>query len=123
MNLESRALQNIPSERPPDDDLEIPAANSLAMLTFDRDVFCTARFVALTNHDLVQAVADIGSRITVQGPQEIGTANGVSPLRVRTGIAVFIAHAAQIERRSHAPEVSDVGSFATTGGAEVCVDR
>ena len=33
----------------------------------------------------------------MQGPQEIGTANVISPLRVRTGIAVFVAHAAEID--------------------------
>src|SRR6185295_5100727 len=72
---------------------------------------------------LVQPAADIGPRISLQSPQEIGTADGISPLRGRTGVAVFIAHAAKINRRSHSPEVPDVGSLATTRGAEVGVDR
>ena len=45
------------------------------MLTVERDEFCTARFIALTDENLVQPVADIGSRIGLQGPQEIGMAN------------------------------------------------
>lgn len=76
------------------DDFEIPTANNLALLTFEHDEFCPARFVTLADEDLVQPFADIGARITFQGPQQIGMANCVSPLRVRTGNAVFIAHAA-----------------------------
>ena len=48
-NLESRSLQNIPSESTPDDDLEIPAAHGFAMLTFDRDEFGTACFIVLAD--------------------------------------------------------------------------
>src|SRR5262249_255464 len=93
------------------------------MLTVECDELCPAGFVAHTDQDLVQPVADIGSRITLQRSQQIGAANGVSPLRVRTGVAVFIAHAAKIGSRSPSPEIMDVGSFATTRCAEVCIDR
>ena len=68
-NLESRTLQNIPAEGSAHDNLEIPATNSFAMLTGERDEFCPARFVALTDYYLFQPVADISSRITLQGPQ------------------------------------------------------
>src|ERR1041385_433022 len=106
-NLESRTLQNIPAERPPDDDLEIPTANSLALFTFERDEFCTACVVVLADQNLIESIADIGSRITLQRAQEIGAANDISPLRMRAGIAVFIAHTAQIRSRRHSPEVLD----------------
>src|SRR5689334_8010686 len=46
-NLEARALQNIPTEHAPHDDLEIPAANRLAMFTFERDELRASGFVAL----------------------------------------------------------------------------
>src|SRR6185437_3347659 len=49
-------------------------------------------------------------------------ADRIGPLRVQSGIAVFIVHAAQIRSRSHAPEVAYVRSFATARRAEVCID-
>src|SRR5215470_1855130 len=122
-NSESRTLQNIPTKNSPHDDLEIPTANRLAMFTVERDEFCATCFVASTNSNLIQPVANVGARITLQSPQEIGAANGIGPLRVRTGVTVFIVHAAEVRSRSHSPEVADVGSFATTRCAEVGIDR
>src|SRR5215813_11537940 len=60
-DVESRTLQNIPTEDPPDDNLEIPAANSLMTFTFERDEFCPTGVVALADQNLIQSVANIGS--------------------------------------------------------------
>src|ERR1043165_2242002 len=122
-NLEARTLQNVPAKDAPDDDLEIPAANHLAMFAFERDELSAAGFVALANQHLVQTIADIGSGIALQGAQEIISADRVSPLRVRTARAVFIVHTAEIGSRSGSPEAVNVRSLSTARCPEVGVDR
>src|SRR2546421_8262086 len=73
-HVKSRTLQDVPAEHAPDDDLEVPATNCLAMLTIKGDEFCSIGFVTLADNQLIEFVADICARIALQSAQQISAA-------------------------------------------------
>ena len=60
-DLESRTLQEVPTEHSADDDFEIPTAHDLSLFAFERDEFGAAGVIALADDDFVQPVADVGA--------------------------------------------------------------
>src|SRR4051812_46161130 len=76
-HLKARAFQNVPAQHATDNNFEIPAADGLAMLTFKRDEFGAASFIARAYGNLVQPAPHISSRIALQSAQKIRTADRV----------------------------------------------
>src|SRR5205085_12290527 len=108
-DLEARAFQHAPTERPADDYLEVPAAKAAAALAFERDDFGSARVVASLDAHRVEPRANVAPRVRAQRAQELRRRDNVRPRFVER-VASLVAHASKVRGRvALAPELRHVG--------------
>src|SRR6185503_10236130 len=102
-DFEPGALQPIPTQHTPHDDLKIPSADRLVLFSFERDEFRAAGVVAFCDFNLIQSRSNVRTRVTLQCAQQLSALNHVGPGRVWAGDTEFVAHTLQILRRIPAP--------------------
>src|ERR1044072_586524 len=69
-DLEARAFEHAPTERAPDDDLEVPAAQPSPTLPFKLDQLRAPRRVAAHDPHAVEPRAHVAALVRLQGFQE-----------------------------------------------------
>jgi hypothetical protein len=118
-DAELRTLQQVPSERATNYDLEIPAAQSMSMLAVDRDLLSTTGRVPSGNDYVREVIADAGSCIAIKRVKQVRASNRVCPIMIRHHRAIAVVNSSKIFRRAYSPQSSNVRGFASTRCAKV----
>src|SRR5439155_25491600 len=81
--IKARTLQDIPTQRPPHDQLELPTAYESATVSFDGDDLGSPGGITPDDRHMVQLRSNVAAGIAVKRPRQAGSRDRLCPAPMR----------------------------------------